>query len=231
MDTICDYPELKNKLEQSADSEYRDFTMRICPSKHVFLGVRVPEVRKIAKQVSAGKIEEFISIQPMTYEEVLLRGFLIARLQYERTLKYFDSQLKYIDDWSTCDIFCSAISKQVKKNKEDFRAKKNVKLLNSNHEFITRVGLVMLKCCYVEPDYLEYIFAEADKLSGREEYYVRMGLAWLISECFIKHPQATMNYLSKSKLPPWTFNKTISKICDSYRVDTDIKNQLKKMRK
>lgn len=105
MDIVNDYTELKNKLEQSTDDTYRDFTMRICPSKHPFLGVRVPQIRKFANQVSKEKIEEFLAVSPATYEEVLLRGFLIARLSYEQILKHFDSQLKYIDDWSTCDLF------------------------------------------------------------------------------------------------------------------------------
>ncbi len=224
---IDDYSEMQSRLKQSADSKYRDFTMKICTSKHPLIGVRVPQIRSYAKRVPPEKIEEFIMIKPSTYEEVLLHGFLIARLPYERILKWFDSHLKYIDDWSTCDIFCSAISRMVKKNKEDFLKDKIVELLNDKHEFSTRVGLVMLKCCYVEPGYLKFIFAEADKLSSREEYYVKMGLAWLVSECFIKYPSDTMKYLLNSKLPTWTLNKTISKICDSYRVDEDTKKSLR----
>ena len=219
MSTIDDYADLRDFLKQSADDKYRDFSMKICTSKHPFWGVRVPQIRKYANQVSAA------------YEEVLLRGFLIARLPYDRMLKYFDSQLKYIDDWSTCDLFCSAIGKTVKKNKDEFIKKKIQKLLDSKHEFITRIGLVLLKCCYIESTYLKYIFAQTDRLSSRDEYYVKMALAWLISECFIKYPSETMDYLSKSEMPAWTFNKTISKICDSYRIDTEMKKTLKKMRK
>lgn len=231
MSTIDDYADLRDFLKQSADDKYRDFSMKICTSKHPFWGVRVPQIRKYANQVSEEKIEEFIAINPAAYEEVLLRGFLIAKLPYDRMLKYFDSQLKYIDDWSTCDLFCSAIGKTVKKNKDEFIEKKIQKLLDSKHEFITRIGLVLLKCCYIESTYLKYIFAQTDRLSSRDEYYVKMALAWLISECFIKYPSETMDYLSKSKMPAWTFNKTISKICDSYRIDTEMKKILKKMRK
>lgn len=249
MDTIDSYAKLRDELERNADGKYRDFTMKICTSKHPFLGVRVPQIRKCAKRVPSEKIEEFIAVRPSTYEEVLLRGFLIARLPYPRMVECFDSQLRYIDDWSTCDLFCSAISGLVGKNKEDFLGKKIAKLLDDGREFgdrhevddecepddgrefYVRVGLVILKCCYVEPDYLAYIFTEADRLSGCEEYYVKMGIAWLVSECFIKFPLGTMKYLSKSKMTKWTFNKTISKICDSYRVDTGTKNRLRKMRR
>lgn len=140
MSTIDSYTDLKDKLEQSTDDKYRDFTMKICPSKHSFLGVRVPQIRKLASGVPKEKIEELLK-------------------------------------------------------------------------------------------YLKFIFAKADKLSTREEYYVKMGLAWLISECFIKFPTGTMDYLLSSKIPAWTFDKTISKICDSYRVDAKNKKPSKKTAK
>lgn len=41
----------------------------------------------------------------------------------------------------------------------------------------------------------------------------------------------TLGYLRVSRLPVWTFNKTISKICDSYRVEAGVKDILRKMRK
>lgn len=231
MSKIDDYAKLRDCLEQSIDEKYRDFSMKICRSKHPMLGIRVPQIRKFTKQIPSDKIEKFIKVRPLNYEEVLLRGFLIARLPYDNMLKWFDSHLEYIDDWSTCDLFCSAISKLVQKNKADFFEKKITKLLNDKHEFTMRVGLVILKCSYIEPDYLRFVFATADKLSDNEEYYVKMGLAWLVSECFIKYPSATTDYLSRSKMPDWTFNKTISKICDSYRLDLETKNLLRKMRK
>lgn len=225
-----DYSQIRSILEQNAEEKFRDFSMKICTSKHPMLGVRVPQIRKYAKQVPTEMIEEFIAINPTTYEEVLLRGFLIARLPYEKMLEWFESHLKYIDDWSTCDLFCSAISKLVQKNKADFLKIITI-ILNDEHEFTIRVGLVILKCSYIEPDYLDLIFTTADKLSNHEAYYVKMGLAWLISECFIKFPSATAEYLSRSKMPAWTLNKTISKVCDSYRVDAETKKLLKRMRK
>lgn len=195
------------------------------------LGVRVPQIRKYAKLVATGRLEEFIAVHPTTYEEVLLQGFLITRLPYDEMLKWFDSHLKYIDNWSTCDLFCSAISKLVQNNRADFFERKMTKLLDDRDEFTIRVGLVILKCSYMESDYLQFIFATVDKLSNREEYYVKMGLAWLVSECFIKYPSATMEYLLRSKMSAWTFNKTISKICDSYRVDAETKKLLRGMRR
>lgn len=98
-------------------------------------------------------------------------------------------------------------------------------------EFVVRSGLVIFKCVYLEPDYLNVIFDRTEILAAREEYYIRMGLAWLLAECFIKFPDETLAYLKLSHLPAWTFNKTISKICDSHRVEKDAKAMLKSLRK
>ena len=231
MKEIESHQELCTALAALADDEYREFVMKTCPSERPFLGVRVPQIRDIAKRVAPEKIEELISVVPVGYEETLARAFLIARLPYDKMLKYFDSQVDCLDDWSTCDTFCSAIHRLLKRHKSEFFEMKIEELLRDTREFAVRTELVLLKSEYVEPDYLNVIFDRVESLSGREEYYIKMGIAWLLCDCFIKYPDVTTGYLSASKLPVWTFNKTISKICDSYRVDPDAKEMLRKMRR
>lgn len=228
---ILNYEELKTELSKLADYEYREFVMKICPSERPFLGVRVPQIRDICKKVPTEKIPEFLKVQPVGYEEVLARGFLIARLPYDEMMKWFDSQVDCIDDWSTCDTFCSAVGKVVKKNRAAFFDAKMDDLLSDSREFAVRVGLVLLKVAYINEEYLQVIFDRVSGLASREEYYIRMGIAWLLCDCFIKYPTATTSFMLSSKLPKWTYNKTISKICDSYRVDAETKELLRKMRK
>lgn len=92
---------------------------------------------------------------------------------------------------------------------------------------------------YVSFEWLPVIFENIEKLIARDSqesvlrdaYYVKMAIAWLVAECFIEFPEPTMGYLQVSKLPTWTFNKAISKICDSRRVPEDVKASLRKLRK
>lgn len=228
---ICSYKELKSALAGLADDEYREFVMKICPSERPFLGVRVPQIREIARQVPSLEIPEFLKVQPVGYEEVLARGFLISRLPFDEMMQWFDSQVDCIDDWSTCDTFCSAVSKVVRKHRAEFFELKMDELLSDKREFAVRVGLVLLKTCYVGPDYLQVIFDRVEKLGKCKEYYIRMGIAWLLCDCFIKYPTATTGYLVSCNLPTWTHNKTLSKICDSYRVDSETKDLVRKMRR
>lgn len=228
---INNYKELCEALVCEANEKNREFNKKIIPTKRRILGVKVPVVRKIAAMVPREKIDEFLKNEPVTLEEVLARGFLVCRLPYGEMVLAFDSQVKYIDDWCSCDTFCSGLRKSLKSHEDEFLKSKIKKLLGSSQEYKVRVGLVLLKCYFVEAKYLDLIFEQAERLASREEYYIRMAIAWLLSECFIKYPTATTAYLIDSNLPKWTFNKTISKICDSYRVDTETKKMLKRMRK
>ena len=144
---------------------------------------------------------------------------------------WLDTQIGYIDNWCTCDIFCSGMCRKIGKHREEFLELKVDGLLGTKDEFAVRAGLVILKCGYVSEDYLAVIFDRVEGLAEREEYYVRMAIAWLLAECFIKYPEVTLAYMKVSGLPRWTCNKTISKICDSYRVDEETKEILRKMRR
>jgi len=224
------YKEFKSELVSLADDQYRDFSMRGIPCDRPFIGVRIPLIRKLTNKMPASAFPEFLSAKPVAIEEVIARGFIIARLPYEEMLKYFDSQIQLLDNWCTVDVFCSALRKPVKGHKEDFLPKVE-ELLQSKDEFSVRAGLVLLLDLYVKPEYLQLIFDRIESLRNRDEYYVKMALAWLLAECFIKYPDITYDYLKCSKLGKWTFNKAISKICDSYRVTPEVKSELKLLRK
>ena len=233
---IVNYDELKTQLAFYAEDDYREFVKKGIPCDRPILGVRIPQVRELAKLVPNENIEDLLKNKPVALEEVLFRGFLICRLPYEKIMSdldgksWFDSQLECIDNWCTCDVFCASF-KKIKKHKSEFFDTKIGKLLEDPREYAVRVGLVLLKSYYIEPDYLAVMFDRTERLKQRDEYYIKMAIAWLLAECFVKYPDETLSYLKVSNLPKWTYNKTISKIRDSFRVDEEMKDLLLKLRK
>ena len=225
------YSEFRTRLASLADDEYRVFSMRGIPTDRPFIGVRIPDVKKLVKEISPKDFDEFLNTTPVALEEVLARGFLIARLPYEKMFEVFDSQVSYLDNWCTVDTFIAALRKTVKHHEEEFLDKKIELLLKEKDPFAVRAGLVSLLDFFVTKDYLPLIFDHIESLKNREEYYIKMAIAWLLAECFIKFPDETLPYLKVSKLEKWTFNKSISKICDSYRVEKDVKEMLRTLRK
>ena len=77
-----------------ADSQYRDFMARLLPTvpKSKIIGVRMPELRKIAKRIEkSGRAEAFISSLPHTYyEEDAIHAYIIMEYEYEKCI--FDSK-------------------------------------------------------------------------------------------------------------------------------------------
>ena len=88
----------------------------------------------------------------------------------------------------------------------------------------------MLLDHYVKEEYIDKIFKIIDNIKN-EEYYVEMGIAWLVAELYIKFPKQTMKYLKNNKLNKFTYNKALQKARESYRVSKEEKEILNKMKR
>ena len=83
---------------------------------------------------------------------------------------------------------------------------------------------------YVADAHIDSLLKYADSFN-HDAYYARMAMAWMISLCFIKFSQKTMEYLKHSALDNWTYNKALQKTIESFRVDKDTKDILRKMKR
>lgn len=225
--------EIKNKLKELADSKYKEFHSGLCPNTENILGVRVPVLRNYAKEISKQyEIEVLLkNIDNEYYEEVLLQGMLIGlskEKDIEKILGYIKEFIPKIDNWAICDGFCAGL-KITKKNKEIMR--EFIKpYLNSSKEFEIRFGIVMILDYYIEEKYLEENFKIFEHVKN-EEYYVQMAIAWAISICLIKYFDKTIDYLKTSKLDKFTYNKSLQKGIESFRISEENKKILRNMKK
>ena len=88
----------------------------------------------------------------------------------------------------------------------------------------------MLLNYFIEEKYIDKIFVAVEKIKT-DDYYAKMAIAWLISICFIKLPEKTMDFLHHTKIQNWIYNKAIQKILESYRITTGTKQILKTMKR
>ena len=224
------YNNFINYLKSNSEISYKEFSEKITFTKYEMLGIRLPKLRSIAKEISKSDYKSFLNICKSTYyEEVMIKLLVIANIKdIDELMIYFDDAVNLIDNWALCDTFCNSL-KLINKNKDYFLTKIN-ELINSNETYHIRVGLIILLCFYVEEDYLDLIIKYLDNIKS-DEYYVNMAEAWLICEIFIKYENIGLKYLEHNHLNKFTVNKAISKIRDSYRVSKDMKDYILKFRK
>ena len=104
------------------------------------------------------------------------------------------------------------------------------KYLKSKQEFEIRFAIVMILDYYIDDEYLQKDFEIFDKIK-HEGYYAKMAVAWAISICLIKYYEETIEYLKKSKIDNWTYNKSIQKAIESYRISQEQKEFLRNLKK
>ncbi len=214
-----------NYLKSLADNKYKNFQQKLCTTKYEILGIKIPLLRKIAKEISKTNYLEFLKLCKNTfYEEVLIEGLVIANIKDEKIfIEYFNEYIKKIDNWAICDSFCNSLKIVTKNPLKYFKLAKKLSL--NKKEFISRTGLIIILNFYVKEEYLNDIFNTLDKINSNK-YYINMAESWLICELYIHYPQETEKYLLNNNLNNFTHNKAISKIKDSYRVSKEQKNYL-----
>lgn len=220
-----------DRLYELEDKEYAAFQAKLTPGvpPERFIGVRVPMVRKLAKElVKANEYADFLQQLPHKfYDENMLHGLLVSEIKdYDQCIAEVDKFLPYVDNWAVCDIMSPKV---FKKNKEALLTK-IVEWSGSEHLYTSRFGIEMLMSHYLDDDFKpEYLDIPASVHS--EEYYLKMMIAWFFATALAKQWDATIPYIENNKLDTWVHNKTIQKARESYRITDEQKEYLKTLKR
>ena len=222
---------VRKTLLALADEDYRIFHSKLVPGTENILGVRVPELRKLAKKLVKEDWREYFEAAPdMYYEEDMLRGFMVGygRMDIEERLDKVREFLPSIHNWAVCDCFCSTL-KFTEKNREKVWEFLQPYFL-SDKTYELRFASVMALDYYVLPEYAPAVFRYFDEMKSGD-YYVQMAVAWAVSVYYVHLPEMTEAYMRENLLDDFTYNKSIQKICESYRVDKETKARLRSLKR
>lgn len=220
-------------LREMADEKYREFHSRLIPGvESIFYGVRVPALRKLARQLVKGDWRGFVELtkDSSVYELNMLCGMVcaLAKCGFEEKLAYMEKFIPAINNWAVCDIVCGDL-KAVKNHRE--RMYEFIKpYLESQKEYEVRFAVVILMQYFVTEEYISDVLKIYDGIR-HEGYYVKMAVAWGISICFVKYRDHTLDYLSSCNLDNFTYNKSIQKMIESLRVSREDKEMLRSMKR
>lgn len=211
---------LIDNLKLISKNEYRNFQNKLIPTSNEIIGVTIPNLRKIAKEIERGNVESFLdlSFKFSDYLEInILQALIIAHIKDLNTFMcYFNKFLPYINNWCVSDIFIPE-SKIIDKNKELFW-KICEDLILTNKTYFIRVACLIYLKYFTKLDFRCEMFDNL-QLIKNNDYYVNMAVAWLLAENFIYRPEKVYNYLLCSCKSEDIKLKTKQKIKDSYRVD------------
>lgn len=225
---IENYNDFINYLYSYQDLEYKKFHSKIILCDNL-IGIRTPILKKIARNLSKDNYKLFFKLNKHNlYEEKLLHGLTLGYLDldFNDLEPLLEEFLPFIDNWAICDLTASNFKIFNKIDDIGFNIIK--KYLKDKNFWINRFGFVLLIDYYINDKYINSIFELLNNY--KDEYYVKMSIAWLVSMCYIKYPNKTLIFLKNNKLDKWTYNKSIQKIIESRCIDKNTKEMLKEMK-
>lgn len=222
---------IREKLFELQDKKYQEFHSKLCPNVDDIIGVRIPNLRKMAKQIAKENPKEYLEKVPKKYyEERMLQGLIIGYMKadLEERLVYLDQFVPIIDNWAVCDCCTSTYKFTTKYPKEMWQYIQ--KYLSSHREFELRFAIIMLMDYYLTEEYIDQVLEIYNNIQ-HEGYYVKMGVAWAISMAYVKFPKKTMKLLKNNHLDDFTYNKALQKMIESYQIDKETKQKLREMKR
>lgn len=218
---------IQEALFDLKDIKYRDFQSRLMPTvpKETVIGVRTPELRKMAKQLkNTEEGQQFLQTLPHAYfEENQLHAFMLERIKdFQACVEALELFLPYVDNWATCDQMSPKIFKKHLPELLIYIQK----WIHSEHVYTVRYGIGMLMKYYLDEAFLQEYFEWVIDISS-EEYYVNMMIAWYFATALAKQPDMAMRVLAEHRLSEWTHRQTIKKALESYRISEKQKKSLR----
>lgn len=229
------FQQIREKLCKMSEEDYKKFSTSLIPGEESMLGIRIPKLRVIAKEIAKADwktyLYEFDEIEEdYFFEEAMLYGMIIGYVKIdieERKQRLLDFIPK-IQNWSVCDSCCMTY-KFMKKDQEQWYDFLKTQL-ESGEEFRIRFGLVALLDHFVNEEYVDVILKHCEEMI-HPGYYAKMAAAWAVSACCTKFPEKTEAFLKNNQMDDWIQNKSIQKCRESYRVRTEQKERLKLLKK
>lgn len=211
------------KLFSLRDEKYAEFQHKITPTlpKETFIGVRVPELRKLAKVIP----KAFLNTLPHEYyDENMLHSLMLCEIRdFDECILEVERFLPHIDNWAVCDVLSPKV---FKKHRGEVLEKIRV-WSASEVEYTARFGIEILMNLFLDGEFRpEYLEIPAGV--HLDAYYVRMMVAWFFATALAKQWDAAIPYIENHRLEPWIHNKTIQKARESYRLTAEQKEYLKK---
>lgn len=180
------------------------------------LGVRLPQLRALAKELARAGIWRMPTADDAYMEEIMLRGMLIgyaAKARLEERLCELEAFVPLISNWSVCDSCCTTYT-FARANREQVWNWLQP-YLNSAREYEARFGVVMLLNHFRQERTWAEAAAKALPQVPACAYYAEMAIAWCACELILHYPE--LKEALMDELRPGINRLTHRKLRESFR--------------
>ena len=223
-------PTLRDRLFAMADLRYRDFSASLTPGAGPMIGVRLPQLRALAREIARGDWRAWLDgAEEAYFEERMLQGLVIgyAKCPPDEKLRLTERFVPKIDNWAVCDCFCWRLRPAEREPMWRFILPR----FRAAEEYEVRFAVVMALSNYADEAHIDRLL-ELLGAVRHPGYYARMGVAWAVSVCYVKFPERTQAWLEAGcPLDDWTYNKALQKIVESLRVSDADKAAVRAMKR
>lgn len=174
------YREIIRELKKQANSKNKEVMVRFGINYNNTLGVSVPVLRKMAKDI--GKNHELaLRLWDSGIHEARLVAIFIGEID-KVTEAQMDRWVKDIDSWDICDQACGNLF-----DKTPFAYKKVYEYVRRKEEFVRRVGFVLMATLSVHDKKaknkdFERFFPLIKKYSTDERNFVKKAINWALRQ-------------------------------------------------
>lgn len=226
----ADAKEFLSYLNSIAETneEKINWTKQIYHTDLPVLAIKVPVLKKIAKEINKGNAISFLSLNLYSnFESCLVGGCIISKINDFRLLtQCLDKYSQIVDSWALCDCLDFQI------NEENEKKFFNLSLdyIKSIYPFRRRIGVRIWFKFLEKENYLNILISHLTDFKDESNYYVNMALAWFVAELFVKNREIGLSVFEKKVLNPFAQSKAIQKIKESFRVSLEDKKFLEKFK-
>ncbi len=221
---------IKKELEKRTNQEKAQILSRFFKTGKgqygegdIFLGVTVPEIRKVARQfkeVDFSKIQELLDDK---IHECRLAGILILVEKYEKAeqdekekiFKLYLKNYKNINNWDLVDLSAPKIVGNYLLNKD---RKILYDLIDSGHLWKKRIA-ILATFSFIREEQLDDTFKISKILLNDEHDLIQKAVGWMLREAGKRNKEKEIEFLEKhaSKMPRTMLRYAIEKFSESER--------------
>ena len=252
--------EIRGFLIENSEEKYREFSNALIPGEKTMLGVRLPVLRKKAKELAKGNWREELKTEDIYFEEIMLRGMMLSYVKESLSvmLPYIEAYIPCVKNWSVCDSVFSKM--EVFRQDRDKTWEFIQPYLYSDEEFEIRTAIIIMMShvlkCDEEGKNIKRLVSISleDCLAGRDKpvegnvgrylpeilealnrefpaYYASMAAAWTVAEAFCCYPAPVYEFLRNNRMDDDTCNRALQKIVESLIPCPEVKAEIRKMKR